>query len=195
MKLPRRRYLLRVKADLASATLQSLKPDVVAAFGLTISPSEVLLCHENSEIINTAYAALAPADITAAQDTPLAELGLKRGSFIFAAWPESKASGRPATSPRVVSQIADSESKAEVDPKAFGLRPAAPVTGAACVCLYSDSLLAAYNQPSHCRSFDAVAEVLTHRGVLLVHIHLPSGRRLLDHEVSAKVTTGQLASL
>jgi len=91
------------------------------------------MCHENSDIINTAYAALSPADVTNLQTVPLSNLGLKRGSFVYAAWPEDciddDLSEQPIASDSSTAEAGRSESKA-ADPVAFGIRNAAPVAGA-----------------------------------------------------------------
>ncbi len=123
--------LCRVKVDLATCTLTSIKPLVVESFALSCSPDKVLLCHENSDIINSDFEALSVADVTAQQSTPLAALGLKRGSFIYAAWPEEQThSEAPVASGVAEVSVGASESKAESDPVAFGIRNAAPVAGA-----------------------------------------------------------------
>ena len=128
----------RVKADLASSTLSSLKPLVVESFSLSCSPADVLLCHENSDIINSDFAALTLADVTDKQAVPLSDLGLKRGSFIYAAWPEedvdiSTAPAVPLSGSHTAPPAGASERKTPhdtADPVAFGMRNAAPVAGA-----------------------------------------------------------------
>lgn len=123
-----------MKADLTSSSLNSLKPIVVESFSLSCSPEDVLLCHENSDIINSDFAALTTADVTTEQAVPLSVLGLKRGSFIYAAWPEEHAGDSVQDQSQADSEAAAaagvSESKSTVDPVAFGMRNAAPVAGA-----------------------------------------------------------------
>lgn len=120
----------RIKVDLDVDTLTSVKPLIAEAFELAVAPESLAVCSENSAIITSAFSELRAGDIRSDQTVPLSQLGLKRGSFIYAAWPESSDEAPAVAAPAPETAGVGASAAAAAAP---GLRDAQPVKGATCV--------------------------------------------------------------